>query len=149
MAQYMGFSTQNVCQPKTTNAIPGSGGGPGGIRRPIIWGKKFKLNDADLVIQDFINALNIRKGSKVGQPNYGSDVWNYIFEYNTADTQFRIENEIRRIAGEDPRILLNYVKAYPYENGILIEVEMAVNPFNQAQTVNIGFNPNTNIASLI
>lgn len=149
MAQYNGFSTQNVCSPKTTNGIPGSAGGPGGIRRPLMFGKKFKLTDSDLVIQDFINALNIRKGSKVGQPNYGSEIWDYIFEYNTSDTQFRIENEIRRVAALDTRIILNYVKAYPYDNGILVEVEIAVNPFNQSTVLNIGFNTGTNTAALI
>lgn len=149
MAQYNGFSTINVCLPKTTNGIPGSAGGPGGVRQGIVFGKKFRLTDFDLVIQDFINALNIRKGSKVGQPNYGTIIWDYIFEYNASDTQFGIENEIRRVAAQDPRIILNYVKAYPYDNGILLEVEIAVNPFNQATVLNIGFNTGTNTATLI
>lgn len=139
MAQYLGFSTQNACKPKTTNAPTGSSGGPGGINDPIIPGKKFKLVDAQLVIQDFINALNIRKGTKVGQPGYGSDIWNYVFEPNTADVQFSLESEIRRVASLDNRLQLNYVKAFPKENGILIEVEVSVVPFNNPLVSTIYF----------
>lgn len=149
MAQYVGFSTKDACKPKTTNAINGVDGGPGGVMQPVIWGKKYKLTDVQLVMQDFLNALNIPLGSKVGQPGYGTKIWSFIFEPNTADVQFQVENEIYRVASADPRIILNSVKAFPKENGILLEVEMAVNPFNQAQLVSVFFNRATTSATFI
>jgi phage baseplate assembly protein W len=147
MAQYVGFSTKDACKPKTTNAVGGIDNGIGGIRQPIVWGKKFRLTDAQLVMQNFLNALNIPLGSKVGQPGYGTRVWSFIFEPNTADVQFQLENEIFRVAAADPRIILNSVKAFPKENGILLEVELAINPFNQAQVVNVFFNRATTTAT--
>ena len=149
MATYLGFSTQNACNPKTTNMLSGSAGGPGGIRRGISWGNKYSLTDAELVIQNFINALNIRLGTKVGQPGYGSRIWDFVFEYNAASTQFQIENEISRIANLDPRVSLSEVKAYPYENGILVEIQLAVLPFNQPVAAKISFNPQTSRANLV
>lgn len=149
MATYLGFSTQDACKPKTTNAISGSAGGPGGIRQSISSGAKFSLVDAQLVLQDFINALNIRQGTKVGQPGYGSKIWDFVFEFNGAQTQFQLENEVRRIANADPRISLNQVKAYPFENGILIEVQLAVLPFNQPVAAKISFNPQVGRAKLV
>jgi phage baseplate assembly protein W len=149
MAQYIGFSTKDACKPKTTNAVGGIDNGVGGIRQPIVWGKKYRLTDVQLVMQNFLNALNIPLGSKVGQPGFGTKVWSFIFEPNTADVQFQLENEIYRVAGQDPRIILNSVKAYPKENGILLEVELAVNPFNQAQLVSIFFNRATTSATFI
>jgi phage baseplate assembly protein W len=149
MAQYVGFSTKDACKPKTTNAVGGIDNGIGGIRQPIVWGKKYRLTDTQLVMQDFLNALNIPLGSKVGQPGFGTKVWSFIFEPNTADVQFQLENEIYRVAGQDPRIILNSVKAYPKENGILLEVELAVNPFNQPQLVSIFFNRATTSATFI
>jgi phage baseplate assembly protein W len=112
-------------------------------------GKKYRLVDAPLVLQDFVNALNIRKGEKVGNPNYGTDLWSYIFEPNNLDTQFQIENEITRVATSDPRLLLNSVKSFVQDNGILIEVEIAVAPFNDASILNIFFNNLTNQATLV
>jgi hypothetical protein len=42
---------------------------------------------------------------------------------------------------------LNSVKAYPQENGILIEVEIAIAPFNNAQFLNVFLNNQTNTAA--
>ena len=148
MPSYIGFSTIGANQPKTTNVNPGVDGGFGSITKPIIAGKKFRLVDEQLVVRDFINALNIRRGEKVGQPGYGTTIWSFVFEPNTVDTQFSLEDEIRRVASLDPRIIMNTVKSYVHENGILVEVEMAVSPCNQAQTINIFFNSNTNNAAL-
>ena len=148
MPNYVGFSTINANKPKSTNLPTGENGGVGSVVRPIVPGKKFRLVDQPLVIQDFINALNIPRGQKVGQPEYGTTIWDFVFEPNTADVQYQLENEIRRIITSDPRLELNYVKAFPKENGILIEVELAVNPFNQAELISVFFNSKTNQASL-
>ena len=148
MPSYVGFSTIGANQPKSTNVQAGVDGGFGGITSPVNTGRKFRLIDEQLVIQDFVNALNIPQGQKVGQPGYGTTLWSFVFEPNTADVQFQLETEIKRVAGLDPRIVLNYVKAFPQDNGILIEVEMAVAPFNNANTLNVFFNSETNRAVL-
>lgn len=148
MPSYIGFSTIGANKPKTTNATAGVDGGFGSTTTPLNTGRKYRLLDEQLVIQDFLNALNIPQGQKVGQPGYGTSLWSFVFEPNTADVQFQLESEIKRVAGQDPRMQLNYVKAFPQENGILIEVEMAVTPFNNALTLNVFFNNATNRAVL-
>jgi phage baseplate assembly protein W len=146
MPQYYGYSSINANKPKTTNAISGVDGGPGGIRQPIYWGKKFTLVDEQLVIQDFINAFNIRQGTKVGKPGYGTTMWDFVFEPNTADLVQAIQTEVRRVASADPRIEIANISVYPKENGILIELEMAVTPFNQAQLISVFLNQQTGTA---
>lgn len=148
MPQYIGFSTINADKPKTTNAPIGTDGGPGGVLQSVNSGKKFKLVDEQLVIQDFINALNIRQGQKVGNPGYGTTLWDFVFEPNTADVQFQLQNEIRRVASLDPRLQIDYLRAYPQENGILLELQVAVVPFNSATLLSVFFNANTNSAVL-
>lgn len=148
MPNYIGFSTINATKPRSTNLNPGKSGGTGSMVQPIIYGKKFRLVDEKLVIQDFINALNIQQGQKVGQPGYGTSLWSFVFEPNTTDVRTQLENEVRRVANQDPRMILNSVKTFPQENGILIELEMAVAPFNNAQTLGIFFNNSTNTASV-
>lgn len=148
MPQYVGFSTINANKPKSTGLASGSAGGFGSTVNPIVFGKKFRLVDEQLVIQDLINAFNIKQGEKPGQPQYGTTLWSFIFEPNTADVRDKLEAEVRRVAGLDPRLQLNTVTVYSRDNGILIEVEMAVTPFNQARLLNIFFNSQTNLASL-
>lgn len=148
MPSYIGFSTIGANQPRTTNAVNGTDGGVGGIVRPVNTGKKYTLVDVPLVIQDFINALNITQGQKVGQPQYGTTIWSFVFEPNTADVQFQLENEIRRVASLDPRLILNTVAAFPQELGILIELEIAIAPFNNPLVLSVFFDSNTSRATI-
>lgn len=148
MPQYIGFSTVGANKPKTTNQPTGNDGGVGSIKKSLNTGRKFRLVDTQLVIQDFLNAINIRQGQKVGQPSYGTTLWNFVFEPNTSDVQFQLEREVRRIANLDPRLILNTLKCYPQENGILIELEVAVAPFNQGQLLSVFLDQGTNTAIL-
>ena len=146
MPQYIGFSTVNANKPRTTNAPAGVDGGFGSVVRPLNTGRKYRLVDEQLVLQDFVNALNIQQGQKVGQPEYGTTLWSFVFEPNTQDVQFELENELKRVASLDPRLQLNEVKAFPQENGILIEIELAVAPFNNATVLSVFFDNLSNKA---
>lgn len=146
MPTYIGFSTIGANKPRTTNAAGGVDGGFGSVTKPINIGKKFRLVDQPLVIQDLINALNIQQGQKVGKPEYGTTLWSFVFEPNTADVQFQLENEIRRVASGDPRLVVNSVKAFPQDNGILLEVELAIAPFNDATILSVFFDRSLNQA---
>ena len=148
MATYVGFSTVNADKPRTVNPPPAIDNQANGITNPIVFGKKFKLVDEQLVIQDLVNALNIRKGEKVGQPSYGTTLWDFVFEPNTADVQVEIQNEVRRVASQDPRININTIRAFPKDNGILIEVQLSINPYNNAGDLALFFNSQTNTAAL-
>jgi phage baseplate assembly protein W len=148
MPSYIGYSSINACKPRSTNLPFGTGGGVGSMVNPVIVGNKFQSVDTAIVVQDFINALNIQKGQKVGNPAYGTTLWTFVFEPNTPDTQFQIQREIRRVAGLDPRLIVNSVRPYPQENGILIEIEMAISPFNNVLDLSVFFNNSTNQAVL-
>jgi phage baseplate assembly protein W len=143
MAIYVGFTTQNSNKTRTTDATYGVDGGAGSLSQPLVVGKKYRLTDALLVEQDFINALSIRQGSKVGNPAYGTTLWDFIFEPNTPETIGQIELEVRRVAGLDPRIILNTVQAYPASSGVLIEIELAFQPFNNATSLSLFFSKTT------
>ena len=149
MATFIGFSTIGADKPRTVNPIPVSQTGiNNGITNPTVFGKKFKLIDEQLVIQDFINALNIRRGEKVGQPSYGTTLWDFVFEPNTADVSTALENEVRRVANADSRISINTLRTWQREEGILVEVQLSINPFNNPGAISIVFNPETNGATL-
>ena len=149
MATFIGFSTIGADKPRTVNPLPVSATGVNnGITDPTVFGKKFKLIDEQLVIQDFINALNIRRGEKVGKPSYGTTLWDFVFEPNTADVAKALQNEIRRVASADSRININTIRSYQREEGILVEVQLSVNPFNNPGDIAIVFNPDTNAATL-
>jgi phage baseplate assembly protein W len=146
MTTFYGFSTSQADNVRSIQVNSGVDGGAGSLTNPIRVGKKFRVVDQDLVLLDFINALNIPQGQKPGKPEYGTTLWTFIFEPNTLDTQIQLETEIKRVASQDPRVILNSVIAYPQDNGILIETEIAVSPFNNPTTLAIYFDQNTNSA---
>jgi phage baseplate assembly protein W len=150
MARYIGYSTLNTNVPRTiarnVNDMPSLTTNP---YRSGVSGKKFTLTDEKLVIADLINALNIKQGDKVGQPGYGTTIWSYVFEQNTASVREQIETELRRVISADPRIDLNAVTLYSYENGVQLEVELAVNGYSEPLSLNIDLNRNTGRAGPI
>jgi phage baseplate assembly protein W len=148
MPTYIGFSTLDVDQPR--NVIQyGKDGGTGTITQRPYLGKKFTLTDEQLVLRDFLNSFNIKQGDKVGQPQFGTKIWEYVFDPNTNEILGSIEDEIKRVAAVDSRIIINTVTAYAYENGILIEVQMTFQPFNNLQQFGFYLNRSTRSIELM
>lgn len=148
MPTYIGFSTINAGLPRSYNQAIGIFGGTGDLVTPTSYGNKFQLVDEQLVIRDLLNALNIPLGQKVGQPQYGTTLWSSVFEPNNQNLQNEIENEVKRVISNDPRLELGYIQVYPKQNGILLQVTVAVNPYNNPGTLNIFLNPGTSTAVL-
>ena len=111
--------------------------------------KKFTLLDADLVKRDLLNGLNIRQGQLPGRPQFGTTLWDNLFENQSPALVTAIENEIQRVAGYDPRIQILEVQVFPQENGILIQVQLAIVPSTTAQQLSIFYNQQQSRASYV
>ena len=109
--------------------------------------KKFTLTDYELVKRDLLNAFSIRQGELPGRPQYGTLIWNYLFENQTIQTEEAIIAEIRRVASGDPRLNIQQINLFPQENGILVELELLVVPSTNAEMLNIFFNQFNNTVS--
>jgi phage baseplate assembly protein W len=136
MPTYIGFSTANLDQTQA-DVVARIDGGVGSLNKQIQIGKKYRLVDDQLIIQDFLNALSIKQGEKVGQPGYGTLLWSYVFEPNTSDVRGQIEAEILKIATSDPRLTVGNIDVFEHSSGVLIELEIAIKPYNNV--VQIGF----------
>ena len=111
--------------------------------------KKFTSVDFDLIKIDLLNAFNIRQGEKVGRPGYGTVLWNYLFENQTQETQTAIYNEIQRVCGGDPRVYISGIQIFPQQNGILIQLGLAVVPSTTAQQLSIFFDQQQRTATYV
>lgn len=111
--------------------------------------KKFTAVDFDLIKIDLLNAFNIRQGQIPGLPGYGTLIWNYLFENQTQETQALIVNEIQRVAAQDPRVYLTGVEIFPQENGILVQLGLAMVPGATAEALSIFFDQQTRSAAYV
>ena len=109
--------------------------------------KKFRLEDYELVKRDVLNSLLIKQGEKPGRPDYGTNVWNIIFEPMTDDVMRDIEREIKRTVGQDPRIKIERLSVFPKETGVLIEIDVTVLSTTEVQRLTLFFDQNLNTVS--
>lgn len=111
--------------------------------------KKFTLLDEALVKRDLLNGLNIRQGQLPGRPQFGTTLWENLFENQSPALVTAIQNEIQRVAGYDPRIQIADTQVFPQENGILIQVQLAIVPNTTAQQLSIFFDQQQRRASYV
>ena len=111
--------------------------------------KKFTLTDFPLIKQDLLNAFNIRQGELPGRPEYGTLLWNFLFENQVEELQNAIVAEIQRVAGGDPRVFISDIQIFPQENGILIQIELTITPSTDATRLAIFFDIVSRRASFI
>jgi phage baseplate assembly protein W len=111
--------------------------------------KKPTLTDFELIKRDLANALNIQQGQLPGRPGYGTRIWSYIFENQTVEVENQILLELQRVIAGDPRIALSSANVYPQDNGILIELEIAVVPSTTAERLALFFDTNTQQVSFV
>jgi len=104
----------------------------------------YKLKDQALIIRDLLNHLAIRKGEKLHNPNFGSIIWNTLFEPLSPTIKEDIRKEVERIVNYDPRIRqLNRVVVTEYENGLRIDVEITFSSTDQRANLQLEFDRNT------
>jgi len=76
-------------------------------------------------------------------------LWDFLFENQLEDLQNSIVTEVQRVAGGDPRIYISDTQVFPQENGILIQIELAVVPSTDAERLSIFFNLQERSASYV
>jgi phage baseplate assembly protein W len=111
--------------------------------------KKFTLVDDALIKRDLLNGLNIRQGQLPGRPQYGTTLWDNLFENQSQILVESIQAEIQRVAGYDPRIRIVDTQVFPQENGILIQIQLVMVPSTTAQQLSIFFDQQQRIASYV
>lgn len=146
MATYIGFSTQHTSQVR--KALNYSPDGTPSLNPATRSKNKFRTLDEELVIRDLINSFNINQGEKPGKPEFGTTLWSFVFEPNTLDVQMELQKEVTRVASYDPRLTLLNVQGTPYENGINLELELYIKPFNNPISLSILLDQSTKKASM-
>ena len=95
--------------------------------------------DFDIVKQDLLNHFNTRLGERLMKPEFGSIIWNVLYEPFTDAIRTAIEADIKRIIESDPRISSPVIKIAEAEYGLLLEVTLTYTGTSQAETMRLVF----------
>jgi phage baseplate assembly protein W len=104
--------------------------------------KNYKLYDIDLVKQDLINHFYIRKGEKLENPDFGTVIWDMLFEPFTEDVKEIIAKDVEDIINYDPRFAVNEIQIDNTDQGIRIQAELVYVPFNITEQMTFNFDRN-------
>ena len=89
-----------------------------------------RLTDIDLIKRDLLNRLHTRKGERVMLPNYGSIIWDMLFEPLIPATRDMIIQDVTENVQADPRLEVINIRVTDYEHGLVIDVELLYRPQN-------------------
>src|SRR5210317_1484032 len=62
------------------------------------------LYDLSLIKQDILNHFHIRQGEKLSDPEFGTIIWDALFEPFTGDMKNAIIENVSNIVNYDPRV---------------------------------------------
>jgi phage baseplate assembly protein W len=105
----------------------------------------FKLYDIELVKRDLLNHFYIRKGEKLENPNFGTIIWDMLFENFTPEIKDLIVKDVETIINHDPRIAVNSVAIDTTDQGIRIQADIVYIQFNLNERMTFDFDRDNNI----
>jgi phage baseplate assembly protein W len=105
------------------------------------------LYDIALIKQDLINHFHIRQGEKLSDPEFGTIIWDILFEPLTEQLKDAVIQNVSRIINHDPRVNVDSIIVDAYESGIQIECTLTYLPYNISETMRMKFDENAGFLS--
>lgn len=105
--------------------------------------RNFKLYDLDLIKQDLINHFYIRKGEKLENPEFGTVLWDMLFEPFTEEVKNIIAKDVEDIVNYDPRISVTAVSIDATDQGMRVEAELVYLQYNVSERMTLNFDRST------
>lgn len=107
--------------------------------------ENFALYDFQLIQQDLLNHFYTRQGERLMNPEFGTIIWDLLFEPLTEELKALIVQNVNGIINYDPRIQATQVTVTPYESGIQIECLLTYLPYNISQSMQLRFDQNNGL----
>ena len=105
--------------------------------------RNFKLYDFEVAKQDLINRLSVRKGERVENPEFGTIIYDAIFEPFTEDLKDAIIDDITENLNADPRISTEEILVQEADKGIAIQATITYVPLNITEKLRFNFDENS------
>jgi phage baseplate assembly protein W len=130
----------------------GSGSGAGGLSNKSVTfkgfssradKKSFKLYDFEVAKQDLINRLSIRKGERVENPEFGTIIYDAIFEPFTEALKDAILEDVTANLNADPRITTEEILVTEADKGIAIQATINYVPLDITEKLQFNFDENS------
>ena len=107
----------------------------------------FRLYDLAVVKQDIINHFHIRQGEKLENPEFGTIIWDVLFDPLTESLKQAIIDNVQDIIDYDPRVAADQVIVNEYESGLQIECTLIYLDYSIAETMRLQFDQDNGLTA--
>ena len=104
--------------------------------------RNFKLYDFECAKQDLLNRLSVRKGERVENPEFGTIIYDAIFEPLTEQLKEAIVADVTANLNADPRISTDEILLAEAEHGISIQATITYVPLDITEKLRFTFDEN-------
>lgn len=98
-----------------------------------------ELVDIELIKRDLLNHFHTIKGERVMRPDFGSVIWDMLFEPFDDLVREAVISDARDIISQETRVELNSLDVFEFEQGLRIDIEVTYLPFNVVGTFEVDF----------
>ena len=105
--------------------------------------QRFKTYDFECVKQDLINRLSVRKGERVENPEFGTIIYDCLFEQFTEEVKEAIVDDITQNLNVDPRINAQEIRVSQADYGIAIQATITYVPLDITEKLQFQFDENS------
>ena len=105
--------------------------------------QSFKVYDFECAKQDLINRLSVRKGERVENPEFGTIIYDLLFEPFTEALKDAITEDITANLNADPRIGTEEITVVEADHGIAIQATLKYIPLDITEKLAFKFDENS------
>jgi len=98
-----------------------------------------------LIKQDLINRLSVRKGERVENPEFGTIIYDVLFEPLTDDIKQAVADDITANLNADPRLQTEEIIVSEFEHGIAVQATIRFVPYNVVEKLTFSFDENSTL----
>ena len=105
--------------------------------------QNFKVYDFECAKQDLINRLSVRKGERVENPEFGTIIYDALFEPFTDSLKESILEDVTENLNADPRIATEEIVVTEADKGIAIQATIRYVPLDITEKLQFSFDENS------
>ena len=105
--------------------------------------QSFKVYDFECVKQDLINRLSVRKGERVENPEFGTIIYDVLFEPFTEALKETIVEDVTANLNADPRISTEEINVLEEDHGIAIQATIRYVPLDISEKLQFKYDENS------
>lgn len=99
----------------------------------------YNLTNIDLVKRDILNQFNTPMGSRVMLPNFGSKIYDYLFDPFDEYTKNSIIQDATRVVGSDPRVSLLAIDVFQEDQALTVAMSLLFRPESITDSMFVSF----------